>query len=305
VGDISPCADTKVCARCKRNLPVAAFKLDPKMRCGRGSWCSDCHRAARRRSRIRHKEKYNDQRAKQPRVVEATCPTCGAKVEGPRKGGTPKRYCSDTCRWKAHQQVRPATCEHCREDYLAARVAQRYCSHDCHDAARVKPCIGCGAKVRREQRGERYCTAACKKRSMARRVLAAAMADNAPRRTWIAGWCRHCGEAFVFNQANATYCSRRCTTRAGNDVRKQRVRAARTEDVWRSKVYRRDRWCCQLCGDPVDRDAQVPHPLAPTLDHILPLSLGGEHSYGNVQLAHFICNSRKGATCEPQLAFAA
>lgn len=32
-----------------------------------------------------------------------------------------------------------------------------------------------------------------------------------------------------------------------------------------------------------------------TLDHVVPLARGGEHSYRNVKLAHPLCNSRKGA----------
>lgn len=37
----------------------------------------------------------------------------------------------------------------------------------------------------------------------------------------------------------------------------------------------------------------VPHPKAPTIDHVVPLDLGGDDKRANVQLAHFICNSRK------------
>jgi hypothetical protein len=35
------------------------------------------------------------------------------------------------------------------------------------------------------------------------------------------------------------------------------------------------------------------------------LALGGEHSYRNVQLAHFICNCRKGDRLEGQIRLAA
>jgi 5-methylcytosine-specific restriction endonuclease McrA len=61
-------------------------------------------------------------------------------------------------------------------------------------------------------------------------------------------------------------------------------------------IAERDDWCCGICDEPVDRALDVPHPMAPTLDHIVPLAKGGKHIEANVQLAHFICNSRKGAT---------
>jgi 5-methylcytosine-specific restriction endonuclease McrA len=53
---------------------------------------------------------------------------------------------------------------------------------------------------------------------------------------------------------------------------------------------------CQLCGKPVDKsDMTNGHigRLYPTVDHILPISKGGSHTWKNVQLAHMYCNSSK------------
>ncbi|WP_410666040.1 HNH endonuclease [Amycolatopsis sp. lyj-84] len=51
---------------------------------------------------------------------------------------------------------------------------------------------------------------------------------------------------------------------------------------------------CQLCGKKVRTDVVVPHPLAATIDHVIPLARGGRHEMSNVQTAHFLCNSLKG-----------
>lgn len=59
-------------------------------------------------------------------------------------------------------------------------------------------------------------------------------------------------------------------------------------------VYERDGYICQLCGTPVDARLKWPHPYSVSLDHIVPLSLGGMHSYDNVQCAHLRCNCQKG-----------
>jgi 5-methylcytosine-specific restriction endonuclease McrA len=72
-----------------------------------------------------------------------------------------------------------------------------------------------------------------------------------------------------------------------------RKRNAYAEEVNRRKVFERDGWCCGICGELVDREAKAPHPRSPSLDHVVPLSKGGEHSYANVQCAHFWCNSVK------------
>jgi 5-methylcytosine-specific restriction endonuclease McrA len=66
-----------------------------------------------------------------------------------------------------------------------------------------------------------------------------------------------------------------------------------TEDVHPYVVYVRDSWVCYLCAAAVDRYAAVPMPLAPTLDHVVPLVNGGAHTYSNIKTAHFICNSLK------------
>jgi 5-methylcytosine-specific restriction endonuclease McrA len=42
------------------------------------------------------------------------------------------------------------------------------------------------------------------------------------------------------------------------------------------------------------KTASVPHPMAPTIDHIVPLSKGGTHEPINCRTAHFLCNSTKG-----------
>jgi 5-methylcytosine-specific restriction endonuclease McrA len=57
----------------------------------------------------------------------------------------------------------------------------------------------------------------------------------------------------------------------------------------------RDEWKCHLCGEEISRVEVHPHPLSATVDHVVPLAVGGKHSYENVRAAHFHCNNKKGA----------
>jgi 5-methylcytosine-specific restriction endonuclease McrA len=58
-------------------------------------------------------------------------------------------------------------------------------------------------------------------------------------------------------------------------------------------IYERDGWLCGLCGKPIDKRRRFPDRLSATLDHIVPISRGGQHVPENVQAAHYTCNSSK------------
>ena len=77
-------------------------------------------------------------------------------------------------------------------------------------------------------------------------------------------------------------------------TRKARVKGAKIEQVSATKVYERDSYICGICGEPIDKNLKHPDPMSCSLDHIIPLSKGGEHSMANTQPAHLVCNLSKG-----------
>lgn len=51
---------------------------------------------------------------------------------------------------------------------------------------------------------------------------------------------------------------------------------------------------CGICGQPVDKKLKYPHPMAPCIDHIIPIDRSGHPSdISNLQLAHWKCNRAK------------
>jgi 5-methylcytosine-specific restriction endonuclease McrA len=89
------------------------------------------------------------------------------------------------------------------------------------------------------------------------------------------------------------------------------------EGVSLEKLIERDKGICHICGEPVDRNDYFRRddnyfmvgPRYPSIDHLLPLSRGGGHTWANVKLAHLSCNAIKRDRTEyvstkGQLAFA-
>jgi 5-methylcytosine-specific restriction endonuclease McrA len=56
----------------------------------------------------------------------------------------------------------------------------------------------------------------------------------------------------------------------------------------RLKVFERDKYRCHHCGKQLTR-------FSATLDHLNPVSQGGDNSYGNLITACLQCNSQRGA----------
>jgi len=89
----------------------------------------------------------------------------------------------------------------------------------------------------------------------------------------------------------------RASTRKANHVRRARLKHATIEDFNPSEVFKRDGYVCQLCGCKTSlRYKSQYHPKRTELDHIIPISLGGEHSLRNTQCACHRCNIEKNNT---------
>ena len=85
-------------------------------------------------------------------------------------------------------------------------------------------------------------------------------------------------------------------------IRARKYGCAFDSSVTLKSLIKRNGLRCAICGelcDPHDHE-WTDHfgPKYPTIDHIIPMSKGGGHVWDNVQVAHAICNSAKGAQYE-------
>jgi 5-methylcytosine-specific restriction endonuclease McrA len=75
--------------------------------------------------------------------------------------------------------------------------------------------------------------------------------------------------------------------------RKALKRAAVSEPYTLAGIAERDGYRCGLCRRKVTMGLPPNHPRAPTIDHIVPLSISRDDTRTNVQLAHRDCNMAK------------
>ena len=88
---------TGFCTMCHETKSVEEFWPNPRLKTGLSSWCKDCHRVGRRRTREKHRDRYNAARRK-PKIRK-TCELDGCDVEF-ETGISTKRFCSDR-----HQRI--------------------------------------------------------------------------------------------------------------------------------------------------------------------------------------------------------
>ncbi len=95
----------------------------------------------------------------------------------------------------------------------------------------------------------------------------------------------------------AAICDRR-KMRGKTQSRARQLRHAQTWDgISDDEILERDGWRCQIPGckrRPIRKDAAYPHPRSPSVDHIIPLSLGGDDTAVNKRAAHLVCNVARG-----------
>ena len=103
--------------------------------------------------------------------------------------------------------------------------------------------------------------------------------------TVICQTCDTCGAEFRTRPERVAVRCPGCTALA----RRRKGRTARP----RSSVFFRDDYRCWLCGEPTDPTAHQTDPRFPTLDHVLPRSMGGKNTRSNLCCAHKRCNSER------------
>lgn len=259
------------------------------------------------------------QKPKIPRRIDRTCADCGKGIS--ERGGK-AIICADCGRERERKAALvPAqaerSCETCGERFVPKRIDATCCSRICtrikiHRTNYVpiryalRPCPGCGDEFVPKRSDTRCCSPRCHAKLHYSHVL-----------IWHDKICDLCGKSFRSKRSDARRCSQRCNKEfhylANVGAIRASVAAWRIANPDRCKVNsarykaRRRGWegdgpgvsvtdwvrtlnrfdhRCAYCGE-------LPELLH--MDHVVPLSRGGQHAIGNVLPACPGCNLSKNA----------
>ena len=211
--------------------------------------------------------------------MERLCALCDNPVTYAGIGRPPK-YCNEHQNhsynkymrefyWKnskAEDDGSPRACAHCSETYTPKfRKRSIYCSRDCKDQARK-------ARMKRER-----------------------LADKAT----LERFCALCEQPIpATRRADSAYCSDLCSQRSHGGLRSR----YRKPGVHR-ELLARDGNRCGICSQRIDMRREWPHPRSASVDHLVPVSVGGSDELANLRLVHLSCNcARRAAMLDEQLA---
>jgi hypothetical protein len=144
------------------------------------------------------------------------------------------------------------------------------------------PCVLCG---RTNYRRSEWCSDSCYNLGGRGRELLSDLAY---------GTCPSCGALFCgLAGREKIFCSDVCGKRERRRRRKHRERADVREPYTLREIAERDGWRCHICKRSVPDRPYRARPNDPTIDHLDPISLGGDDTRRNVALAHNVCNMKR------------
>ena len=238
---------------------------------GARKYCDECREADKSLS---YNQAYYEAH-KAPAVEEdRACGFCGAMFRCSTRAR--RKFCSDDCRTQATRERIKAENKQRRE---FTTLICPYCGSSFHVSSNFN---------------QKYCSQSCSRKATRDNYSQQCSADGCVRPVRARGMCSmhyHRWRRATVGEPNPVWDERR---RANYELRRARKKTnGPVEKFLNVEVFERDDWLCGLCGEQVDKDLMWPDPMSASLDHIIPLSRGGEHTLDNVQLAHLVCNIRK------------
>lgn len=220
--------------------------------------------------------------------METVCETCG--IELPKFSGQ-ALYCSPECRphCKVEGCVEPYRSEdgYCsRHKALVRRYGKPEGEYEWTPKADKYTCVVCGTTFTESNGRRKHCSNNCQ-------VLDSTYQGNTPTLDFD---CAMCGQHFKRNRKDALH--QRSDKKLCDRCRLAKNGRHRSSP---GALALRDGPDCGICGEPVDMMLKHPSMMRGSVDHIIPVALGGAvDDPKNLQLSHLRCNVTKQARMDYQ-----
>lgn len=273
------------------------------IRCGKpieGKWAGTKKYCSIECSRKERNERQSERRRKK----SCDCLWCGKEFKPIYK----ERFCSDECRINQRRKqnrdsmrrkrgYKPLKkqCPQCGALFIAEGsqyTRKIFCSNRC---ANIQHSRNKGVLPLDEYRE------LAKKRSEERKRIA----EQEKKDSILTKECKVCGKTFKTYKSHQVIClSDKCKKR--NSSRDKRISKEQLIDkgINLKKLYQRDNGRCYICGGECDWNDTLSNRVGdtyPTIEHLLPISAGGLHSWDNIRLAHWKCNVDKSDSINEEL----
>lgn len=179
---------------------------------------------------------------------------------------------------------------------ITCRECRRATPHDCgteaayldHLGRHEEPCDPCrqAAREARSSRGRPAVCEECGEPFLSKR--------NGHSST---GWTRYCSRPCA-DKAKCVHAGSYGVGRVARAIAGSRRRRLLVKGTWDGitdqEILERDHWMCWLCKRRIGKTYNYPHPRSASIDHVLPISLGGDDTAFNKKAAHLGCNTARG-----------
>lgn len=233
-----------------------------------------------------------------------------------------RMYCCDRCKdnaSKVRHGIKPVIikkkiCKGCGKEFETQYSLKEYCHKGCRKKeiridSGYRDCIVCGENFYTIHNAKTCGNVKCKKEATRRRSI---NWTPRPKRKIVyeTRECAECGEKFVIDSVmNNKCCSKECSKKRNNRKKDKRIPREQLidSDISLKKLFKRDDGICWICGEKCDFESfntskkgnKVCGDLYPEIEHVIPISRGGFHSWDNVRLAHRKCNALKSDNIYP------
>ena len=209
-------------------------------------------------------------------------------------------------------------CKMCNEDISNMKINAMYCSASCKQRAvdrrkghkSKEEYLKMVGKQRKQRLARLEIKAKERKKKRCIANIAKLLNKEVLRREKVIELtrpCVECGTPFYNIQPHALTCSPLCSKRRANRLQRlynsNRLNESNIvdKDITVQKLFNKYEGICYLCGEKCDFSDKViteegytiVGKTYPSIEHVIPISKGGLHSWDNVNLAHHYCNSIK------------